>query len=116
MARVVRPNLEAISGAVSPAAIRIPSWLSSVMVHDLRASLLPCRSEPSLSHSAISAGAIVRFGRCGSSVPALTSDAFLIFASAHLLASRSVRNVSADRRRVTLRPGRGFDLNETYQV
>src|ERR1700716_2594014 len=70
-------------------------------------------SSYSSSHSSICAAAIVLFGRCGSSVPALTFGVSTNFALANFLASRSFGNVLVALTRFRFPRG---SSNETYHV
>src|ERR1700722_16853252 len=65
------------------------------------------------SHSSICLVAIVRFGRCGLSVPAATFGVSTSFALAKFLASRSLGNVSVALARECFLRGTS---NETYHV
>src|SRR6266478_699666 len=70
-------------------------------------------SSGSSSHSSICVAAIVRFGRCGLRVPALTFGVSTNFALANFLASRSFGNVLVALTRFRFPRGRS---NETYHV
>jgi hypothetical protein len=70
-------------------------------------------SSYSSSHSSICVGAIVLFGRCGLSVPALTFGVPTNFALANFLASRSFGNVLVALTRFRFPRG---SSNETYHV